>query len=138
MNKIGQLWHRWRPELGRILRFGLVGLLNTAIGLGTIYVLQLGFGVDYRLANTAGYALGIVNSFVLNRIWTFKSRDTRVARQGLLFLLVAGVIEGNVSPAKLPNEVKYGVAALTAVAMTAYLALGRDDAGDAATAPRAP
>ncbi|MCU0618870.1 MAG: stage II sporulation protein M [Gemmatimonadaceae bacterium] len=38
-----------------------------------------------------------------------------------LFLLVAGVIEGNISPARLPNEVKYGVAALTAVAMAAYL-----------------
>jgi len=84
----------WREELGRMIRFALVGLLNTSIGLGTIYLLQNGFGLDYRIANTAGYTIGIINSFILNRTWTFKNRDKRLTRQGAIFLLVAGVCWG--------------------------------------------
>jgi len=80
----------WRSEIGKIVRFGAVGVLNTAIGLGTIYLLQIGLDQDYRFASAVGYTLGIINSFVLNRIWTFKSSDARVARQGARFLMAAG------------------------------------------------
>lgn len=42
-----------------------------------------------------------------------------------LLLLVAGLLEGNVSPLPWPNEWKYAVSAATAVALAAYLAGGR-------------
>jgi putative flippase GtrA len=84
----------WREELGRLFRFGLVGLFNTGVGLGTIYLLQNGLDWDYRAANIIGYCLGITLSFILNRSWTFKSADTRITRQGILFLLVAGTCWG--------------------------------------------
>jgi len=87
---LSRIPQHWREELGRLIRFGLVGLLNTGVGLGTIYLLQNGLEWDYRIANIIGYVVGIIVSFTLNRAWTFKSRDTRLARQGVLFLLVAG------------------------------------------------
>ncbi len=56
------------------LRFAAVGLANTAVGFSLIvfamYVLQL----NYALANVAGYAVGLVMSYFLNRYWTFRSR----------------------------------------------------------------
>lgn len=57
------------------IRFGAVGLANTATGLGTIYALMLLFRVDPVVANAIGYAVGLTISFVLNRGWTFQ--DTR-------------------------------------------------------------
>jgi len=84
----------WRAEFGRVIRFALVGILNTALSLGTIYLLQNGLCVDYRIANAAGYALGILTSFALNRIWTFKSTDTPVMRQGARFLANALICWG--------------------------------------------
>ena len=77
---------QWREELGRIIRYGLVGLVNTGVALGTIFLLQNGFGWDYRIANIIGYCLGIITSFILNRAWTFKSTEARISRQILLFL----------------------------------------------------
>lgn len=57
-------------DLPRILRFGTVGLLNTALGYVVILVaLKLGHG-DI-MANASGFASGLVLSFVLNRNWTF-------------------------------------------------------------------
>lgn len=55
------------------IRFGLVGLANTIVGLVVIAaLLQVGVG-DY-LANAVSYAVGLCLSFLLNRSWTFEVR----------------------------------------------------------------
>ncbi len=59
---------------GQLLRFGLVGLLNTALGLGAIAILKYGFGWPDLPANAGGYALGLLLAFFLNRAWTFGNR----------------------------------------------------------------
>jgi uncharacterized membrane protein SpoIIM required for sporulation len=54
----------------------------------------------------------------------------------VIFLILAGLIEGNISPSKLPDSAKFATAAITAVGMLWYLSLGRDD--DGATVRPAP
>ena len=62
-----------RVLIFQFLRYSLVGLLNTALGLLVIWGLMLaGFG-PYS-ANVAGYAVGLVLSFFLNRAWTFHAQ----------------------------------------------------------------
>lgn len=68
-----------------MIKFGLVGLLNTAFGFSIILsALALGLG-DYA-ANALGYGFGLVLSFVANRYWTFAVREpmsaTELARFG--------------------------------------------------------
>ena len=53
------------------LRFCLVGLANTTIGLLAIYAVLYFFAADPAIANAIGYAIGLVVSFLLNRLWTF-------------------------------------------------------------------
>jgi putative flippase GtrA len=62
-----------RGSLGQSLRFGAVGLVNTAIGLSAIYALMFLFDTAPALANAAGYAIGLAIGFALNRAWTFRS-----------------------------------------------------------------
>ena len=76
--------------LRQLVLFGLVGVMNTAVGLGTILVLQAGLGFDPFVANPIGYALGLVNSFVMNRAVTFRDGD-RSARSALRFLMAFAV-----------------------------------------------
>jgi putative flippase GtrA len=57
------------------LRFGLVGIANTSIGLMAIYAVLYFFSTNPAIANASGYAIGMVVSFILNRTWTF--RDSR-------------------------------------------------------------
>ena len=63
----------------QFLKFGLVGVLNT----GVQYVVFVGLfrllGVPMLLASGIGYCAGIVNSYFLNRIWTFQVRSRRGA-----------------------------------------------------------
>ena len=55
----------------QLVRFLLVGGLNTGLGLGVIYGLMWA-GADYRAANATGFAVGCAVSFVLNKSWTFR------------------------------------------------------------------
>jgi len=57
--------------LNQLVRFGSVGLLNTAIGLLAIYAVIFFFNTGPAIANAIGYAIGMVVSFALNRLWTF-------------------------------------------------------------------
>jgi uncharacterized membrane protein SpoIIM required for sporulation/uncharacterized RDD family membrane protein YckC len=56
----------------------------------------------------------------------------------VLFLVLAGLIEGNISPSRLPDSAKYATAVITAVAIVWYLSLGRHRADAAATVRPAP
>lgn len=59
--------------LALLARFGLAGLVNTAVGFAVIAGLDVGLGVEPHLANAAGYAVGIAIGFVLNRGFVFRS-----------------------------------------------------------------
>lgn len=54
----------------QIIRFGLVGVLNTSITIASI-VLLTWLGMHAVPANAIGFALGLANSFYLNRQFTF-------------------------------------------------------------------
>jgi putative flippase GtrA len=54
----------------QLLRFLVVGVLNTAVGLACIYAAMQVF--NYRLANALGYTVGCGIGFLLNRSWTFR------------------------------------------------------------------
>jgi len=71
-------------------RFMLVGVLNGVIGLGTTYAAYNLFNVPYPLANVLGYTLGLINSFILNKKWTFQSKKDP-KKEIILFLLIFGV-----------------------------------------------
>jgi putative flippase GtrA len=75
-------------SVGLIARFGLAGLLNTAIGFAVIAVLDAGLGLPPALANAAGYAVGMAVGFVLNRGFVFRSR-TALPAAGLRYLIAA-------------------------------------------------
>lgn len=56
------------------LRFALVGLANTALGLSIIYACKFLLGFGDVLSNALGYCFGLCLSFALNRKWTFRHK----------------------------------------------------------------
>lgn len=57
--------------VGKGGRFLFVGVLNTIFGYG-IYALFIYIGIQYILANTLSYILGILHSYIWNKYFTFK------------------------------------------------------------------
>jgi putative flippase GtrA len=58
------------------LRYTVVGASNTALYAAT-YMLLAGAGVHYIFASSLAFALGVLNSYALNRRWTFRSDGRR-------------------------------------------------------------
>jgi putative flippase GtrA len=56
----------------QLARYGLVGAINTALTLAA-YAALVALGVPAPLAAAAGWSIGAVNGYVLNRGWTFGS-----------------------------------------------------------------
>jgi putative flippase GtrA len=76
--------------MGQLYRFLLVGLANTVVGLLCIWGAMRFFAFSDAAANLFGYACGLVQSFVLNRTWTFAHRGA-VMRSFPRWLAVAVV-----------------------------------------------
>jgi putative flippase GtrA len=55
----------------RLVRFVLVGLSNTAIGLLVIFACKGYLGLGDIESNLLGYGMGILLGFALNKHWTF-------------------------------------------------------------------
>lgn len=77
-------------RLRRPLRFGIVGLFNTGLGLGVIFAAKALGGLGDLASNAVGYAVGIGASFALNRSWTFRHKGS-VANAFWRFVLITGV-----------------------------------------------
>jgi putative flippase GtrA len=88
--------YRLFTELCRMLRYGLVGIVNTCITTG-IFILLKYLGVEYLVYTIIGYGVGICISFFLNRKFTFKKDNEKATRQILLFFTVClslmGIVE---------------------------------------------
>ena len=61
----------------QIVRFVVVGLINTIVGLLLIYLFMLCFGANYILANLLGYTASFFLSFTLHNKWTFSYSGSR-------------------------------------------------------------
>jgi putative flippase GtrA len=57
-----------------MLKFLLVGMVNTLVGAGTMFLLYNAANCSYWFASAANYAAGGVVSFFLNKYFTFQNR----------------------------------------------------------------
>ena len=73
-----------------VVRFLLVGLGNTVLGLATIYAFKWFARWDDVPANAMGYAIGITFSFIANKRWTFRHEGV-VVRSFARFVLICAI-----------------------------------------------
>jgi putative flippase GtrA len=68
------------------LKFALVGIANTVVGAGLMFVMYNCFGMGYWVSSAANYAVGSILGFFLNKYWTFK------VRRWSLYMVIAFVL----------------------------------------------
>jgi putative flippase GtrA len=83
----------------QFLRFLIVGVLNTMVGMGLMFLLKNGLDWPYWHATFTGNSIGAAVSFILNRAFTFQSNvPVRVgAPRFVLVILVSYILSFSVS-----------------------------------------
>lgn len=74
----------------QFFRFLTVGVLNTLLGYYVIFTCMYVANMSPESSNVSGYAVGLVASYVLNRKYTFQSKQQR--RREIVRFLAAFVI----------------------------------------------
>lgn len=69
------------------LRFGIVGLANTAIDFGTLFTLT-SLGLPPLLSNVISTTFAFCFSFFANKKFTFRSTSADIKREIILFTLI--------------------------------------------------
>jgi len=72
----------------QLIRFGIVGVINTGVDFAVFTLLNAAFGVEPLICQIVGYSAGIANSFVMNKLWTFESKKSNISTQFQLFKFV--------------------------------------------------
>ncbi|NLC43155.1 MAG: GtrA family protein [Clostridiales bacterium] len=72
----------------QIIKFGLVGFLNTAVDFGIFTLLTAVAGLASTISHVISYCCGVLNSYFFNRTWTFKQKNKIHLKEFLKFLLV--------------------------------------------------
>ncbi len=73
-------------------KFAVVGASNTVIDLTVFYILYQHFEIYFVFAHISAFLVAVINSFVFNALWTFKSlKRGQILRQVISFILVAVV-----------------------------------------------
>lgn len=66
----------FRGRFKHISRFSAVGAANTLVDFAVFTLCHSLIGVNYLTSQVLGYSFGIINSFILNKRWTFENNNS--------------------------------------------------------------
>lgn len=73
----------------RFLKFCVVGASGTIVDFGITAVCKGFLGVPELLSNAVGFTVAATTNFILNRVWTWKSKSKQVGAEYLKFFAVS-------------------------------------------------
>ena len=73
----------------KLIRFIIVGVANTIVGTGLMFILYNLAGCSYWVSSAANYIVGSILSYVLNSKFTFKYRGDNMQSVGRFVINIA-------------------------------------------------
>ncbi len=73
----------------KFLKFGIVGFTGLIVDYGITFFLKEKVKIHKYLANAVGFSVAATTNYILNRIWTFQSKNPNVAIEYGHFILVS-------------------------------------------------
>jgi len=76
--------------LKKFFKFGITGIINTAVDFAVYTCCLEILKFDIKLAQPAGQCAAVINSYFINKNWTFGKRKNYNISEILKFLLING------------------------------------------------
>ncbi len=81
--------HQIRIFVAELTKFGLIGIVNTALDFAILNLLHFGFGVGPLTSKCVSTVIAATSSYFMNRHWTFRHRArSGMRREYVLFFLL--------------------------------------------------
>lgn len=74
LSRYQMLYEKWKS----LPRFAIVGCINTGVDFAVFFLLNY-LGVNYLICQAAGYSLGLINSFIMNKVWSFECKISEIS-----------------------------------------------------------
>ncbi|MCK9181372.1 MAG: GtrA family protein [Fibrobacteraceae bacterium] len=71
------------------IKYNIIGIVNTLLTLIVVWILHQLLNWNLELSNFLGFVVGGANSYLMNRLWNFKS-DNSKGGEIIRFLIVFG------------------------------------------------
>lgn len=75
-------------EIEKVGKFALVGVVNTLLDMGLFALLAQLLGVNVYLSQCISFSAGVLNSYLINRSWTFRTKEAFWSPALVRFLLL--------------------------------------------------
>jgi len=83
-----RIFVKHKGNLAQFGKFMAVGVANFVVDYGILYLLSTVAGFPTAPSNVVSYTCGLVNSFILNRYWTFKQKLSFFSAHFVKFVFV--------------------------------------------------
>lgn len=74
-------------DIRKFVKFGMIGVLNTVVDLGSYYVMNKLIGIGPYLSQILSFLIAALNSFILNKFWTFEKRNPVTKTEAVRYLI---------------------------------------------------
>ncbi len=72
-----------------LAKFGAVGLIGMAIDFLITWICKEKLKINKFIANALGFSIAVINNYLLNRLWTFSSKNPQILQQFAYFLMIS-------------------------------------------------
>jgi putative flippase GtrA len=78
-------------KYGHLIKFSITGGINTIVDF-SIFSIMAYLNIHYVVCQTAGYSMGMLNSYFLNKFWTFNDQknNKKTSSEIMKFIIVNG------------------------------------------------
>ncbi len=75
----------------KFIKFCVVGGSGVIVDFAVTYLFKEKLHINKYIANSLGFISAASTNYLLNRIWTFESRDPKITEQYLLFIGISAI-----------------------------------------------
>ncbi|ANI90211.1 glycosyl transferase family 2 [Arachidicoccus ginsenosidimutans] len=105
----------------KFIRFGIVGFSGMIVDFSVTWLLKEKLKINKYIANSFGFVCAASSNYLLNRIWTFQSRQQNIEKEYLSFFIVSliglGINNGIIFLLTRKGKMNFYIAKLIAVAI---------------------
>jgi putative flippase GtrA len=73
----------------KFLKFGVVGGSGVIVDFGVTYLCKEKLRIQKYVSNAIGFTVAATTNYILNRIWTFQSKNPQIGREYLSFIIIS-------------------------------------------------